>query len=831
MVGPQSKRFSPVRFAVVIVGTVMLSGLVLGSVLAYQSYLLSVSVHEPVDKTSTARFALAAGGDQRSSQAIVDSAAVSSPARSNPARQTPPQPVSPPVAVDVSQLFRPVALLDSAVQRETTESAESEEEARSLSYRWNEGERFRYQFDYQLGEDGRDHRAAGYCDLTVGAEVEVDEQPTGTGTGFVIAPGYIATCAHVVEHAAKVTGVFGKQSFSARVLDIDHENDVAILQIEGDPGLASLPLSDSDSLELAESVLVIGFPLTDVLGSGIKVSRGMVAGIDPKQGGKAITIDGAVNPGNSGGPVLNERGEVVGLASATLAGGQAVNPVGFASQVKNLHAMLSKNGIELTKNDQTAAPMQAKDITRRSIPSIGLLEIHTAADSVFRKVAANVRYTRGQQNPFDVLNRVLGKAGGNAVSISRLGDIHGGDSSEQLPYLFATVPQLLVQRFDPYDSQSWTVSSSYHLRVQEAPPLPGFGHFPLNPRLRHPMFGFGPSEPPPEPKTLEAVLKQDFEVISAEKNVVCIKTSRDFTTLGDAEKPLIAVSGGGEWQFDLAAGVPIRLNEELTVVRYEDDKRIEQPLALSFQRTAVGPAPKPKQSSQEVAVKQQLPDGSKTTRHYRYENGQLVEVDAPPEPKSGLEAGSLASIETLLSVLSGKSSSDEERLSALKELATIRPDDARREEVIDAAKGSIAGTNHQLHDAAWSIYRRWMDASNAPELRRVLAKSRLHRQNARMALFDLALEEDVPLMLEHVITLSGRQMRKLKQHGSQIETLVIDAFENTNDEKTQVKLLDIIQLVATPESAPRLSKLMAGQSVLVRTRMRAILLSLKLKQF
>src|SRR5207302_9235993 len=144
----------------------------------------------------------------------------------------------------------------------------------------------------------------------------------GAGSGFVIdAKGYILTNFHVVQGAQTIEVVLGDQSrHSAKFIGADQRNDVALVKIEpAKKPLAVLPLGDSAALQVGQKVLAIGNPFgfqstltTGVVSAlGRTVQTGQNTMID-----EAIQTDAAINRGNSGGPLINTHGEVIGINSA-----------------------------------------------------------------------------------------------------------------------------------------------------------------------------------------------------------------------------------------------------------------------------------------------------------------------------------------------------------------------------------------------------------------------------------------------------------------------------------------------------------------------------------
>jgi S1-C subfamily serine protease len=161
----------------------------------------------------------------------------------------------------------------------------------------------------------------------------------GAGSGFVIdARGYILTNFHVVQEAQSIEVVLGDQTrYPAKFLGADQRNDVALIKIEpkGKP-LMALPLGDSAKLQVGQKVLAIGNPfgfqstlttgVVSALGRNVQTSQTTL--ID-----EAIQTDAAINRGNSGGPLLNSHGEVIGINSAIYTPSGTTAGIGFAIPV------------------------------------------------------------------------------------------------------------------------------------------------------------------------------------------------------------------------------------------------------------------------------------------------------------------------------------------------------------------------------------------------------------------------------------------------------------------------------------------------------------------
>ena len=165
-----------------------------------------------------------------------------------------------------------------------------------------------------------------------------------SGSGFIVdAAGHILTNNHVVSNADVITVTLNdKRSFKAKVVGTDPASDVAVIQIEGD-NLPFLSLGDSDKIRVGDWAIAIGNPLGMLRGSvtvGIVSARGRanlnIFGSDELQFQDFIQTDASINFGNSGGPLCNIRGEVIGINTAINPSGQGIGfaiPVNLAKHV------------------------------------------------------------------------------------------------------------------------------------------------------------------------------------------------------------------------------------------------------------------------------------------------------------------------------------------------------------------------------------------------------------------------------------------------------------------------------------------------------------------
>ena len=172
----------------------------------------------------------------------------------------------------------------------------------------------------------------------------------GLGSGVIVSPdGYILTNNHVVDEADKVeVELKDNRKFTAKVIGVDPPSDIAVIKIDA-AGLPTLPLGDSDRVEIGDLVLAVGNPL----GVGQTVTMGIISakGRQSLGGGDSfedfLQTDAAINQGNSGGALVNLRGELIGIPSQILTRTGGNVGIGFAIPTKmarNVMDQLVRNG-------------------------------------------------------------------------------------------------------------------------------------------------------------------------------------------------------------------------------------------------------------------------------------------------------------------------------------------------------------------------------------------------------------------------------------------------------------------------------------------------------
>jgi serine protease Do len=201
---------------------------------------------------------------------------------------------------------------------------------------------------------------------------EPDEQevPRGVGSGFIIsADGYVMTNAHVVDSADEVyVTLTDKREFKAKIIGADKNSDVAIVKIDG-ASLPFLTMGASDKIKVGEWVIAIGSPF----GLDNTVTAGIISAKARDIGDylPLIQTDVAVNPGNSGGPLINMRGEVVGINSQIFSRSGGYMGISFAvpiNEAMRVADQLKSSG----KVTRGRIGVQIQDVTKEVAESLSL---------------------------------------------------------------------------------------------------------------------------------------------------------------------------------------------------------------------------------------------------------------------------------------------------------------------------------------------------------------------------------------------------------------------------------------------------------------------------
>ncbi|MFD1710763.1 DegQ family serine endoprotease [Ottowia sp. GY511] len=241
------------------------------------------------------------------------------------------------------------------------------------------------------------------------------EVPRGVGSGFIISPdGFVMTNAHVVDGADEVLVTLpDKREFKAKIVGADKRTDVAVVKIDA-TGLPSVKVGDVNKLRVGEWVMAIGSPF----GLENSVTAGIVSAKQRDTGDYLpfIQTDVAVNPGNSGGPLINMRGEVVGINSQIYSRSGGFMGISFAipiDEAMRVSEQLRASG-RVTRG---RVGVQIDQVTKEVAESIGLGKPQGA---LVRNVESGSPAEKAGVEAGDIITRFEGKTIDKASDLPRM---------------------------------------------------------------------------------------------------------------------------------------------------------------------------------------------------------------------------------------------------------------------------------------------------------------------------------------------------------------------------------------------------------------------------
>jgi serine protease Do len=582
-----------------------------------------------------------------------------------------------------------------------------------LRYEWRSGEIHFYNLEQTIDLGNSTQTTQGTVSLRVSpwrqpggqtsgaGENGAVEPPDWTGTAFVVHPdGYLATCAHVVDEAQELIVRLNGGSYKAIVVSSDEAHDVALIRINA-RSLAPLPLADDRRVELGESVRVLGYPYSELLGGSLKVSQGIVSGVVEEGPDRKFQVDASLNPGNSGGPVINERGEVLGVAASVYRDGMAQG-LGFASPAATVVAML---GVERLKPVPVAPsePLTGPALVARAARSVALIEgrySHTSAISSPIEFSA-IAFTSNEAKKGDFQGGASMNYGSHEhihafgkMTVDSFGKIVDQEVAPQSTPSGAGLIALVVKEIDPKGRTSWvdereinfarpaSVGSAWDALMPSSGPFGG----PFAPSA---PYQFGQQ---PRMEFGSASLRDAYRIAERRANgkIVIERTLSIVAESENAEVADASVDGLGRYVFDPQLGCLESLDFDQTYKFSARNVDVNVPVHIRFTHAAVGDF-----------ARQQL-----VAAQNRAKTNPL-----PTARGANGAANAEQDVDDLLAAIAQKLGDDDLPIRELQELGDMPVVPARQAKVCKvllllAADGGSAGGH-----SAFRALERWADAS------------------------------------------------------------------------------------------------------------------------
>ena len=519
-------------------------------------------------------------------------------------------------------------------------------------------------------------------------------QGQATSTAFAVSKdGFLLTCAHCVNGASEVQVSIDGQDVIAKIIELDVDRDLALLKVDR-KNLNVIPLGKERKLLLAQDVRAIGYPLSTVLGESVKITRGSVAGFVETIDGQNIQIDVAVNPGNSGGPLIDETGTVVGVVNAKLEG-TVIAKVGFAVPIDDAMNLLKKHGVDFvwSKFDQE---LRGPELAKRTVPSVFFVKAEfdgTSGASMSNHVIRSSGYFDRGDGRESVQGRFI---------IDPSGQILDMDDDTNMPLFMGAVAAVPFKKFPKSFTKSWTNADLITLQLPSGEsrrprrdPLDPFG---LHRRHMEDVrrhfgglgFGLDDRKSKPEYQFEKAIAERTnrYRITDRQSDVLKIMHEYQMRTLDDKTSySRVRSEGDGEYVFDLKRKLlqSGKVKTDLLLVVGQDQTRIPGTLEFELEKADSDDASDRKISKLESSADVSTIDNPLPEK----EISRFIENEGLP--------------------LS-------EKLSLLSRLAEMESSHERRDEIVDTMVTLCKSENRPLRMVALNTLMKWSPSDATPFL-------------------------------------------------------------------------------------------------------------------
>jgi S1-C subfamily serine protease/HEAT repeat protein len=705
--------------------------------------------------------------------------------------------VSPPPSVTAEPPTDPASTTTPAPAAPAAPPAAPPPSRRRLEYRFEPGKSYAYYVHTEA--DVKDHLevhtgSAIYTAQNARPPRDDDRESKGTGTAFVVHPdGWLITCAHCVDDAARFEIAIGGKTYEGRVVATDDENDIALVHIEA-KDLAALPLGDSEKVQVGEEVRAFGFPLSSLLGDSVKATRGTVSGIECTDNHKVFQIDAAINPGNSGGPLVRESGEVVGVNFAKVSD-EIGSGVGLAVPIEYAKRLLAGQSVSAA-NAAGGEKLDGPALVQRVSQSVALLTVTATLETRSIGLACTAHMIQARRHRIDPPDD-LAKMPGLRESLPSLANVgtivvdpRGRVLDVQVPSTLTGMTRyvafLIIEKLPGGWKKQWKESELTTITLEQEEierfGVPGFGGFgPRGPGGFWPdPFGpggvrrrFGPPgfvdpfgiDRERTKTSLAALEEATFTLTEAPDDKAIIAKRYSLKTLsGDPKLPKVEMTGTGRTTFDTRRGLPLSIE-----------------FKASFSVTTGGAT-----QGAPIKIAVQLIEPEDLERYRRPEEITKQELDQR------------------LAELRQEAS----RSGAIIRLGKVAAQDERRDEVVAALEAAASDSRDAIRATLVDALVRWGTDKHVATWIRLISDSSPVVQHAAIHKVPLKDARVVDAIVRHGFESSRSRTAaaiKLRELGAVAEPAVLKSLAHA-DVSVRREAMDLLKTIGTEASIAELEK-------------------------
>ncbi len=654
------------------------------------------------------------------------------------------------------------------------------------AYEPKNGIQYRYKYEVTSGSSDNQRRTYGTIrydakELPKSAITKaVGKSRQASGTAFVVhSDGLLVTCSHVVEGATKLDVQLGEIRYTGDIVGIDSANDLALIRIHAQD-LPSIAIAPSQKIRLAEDVRAVGFPLSDVLGSSIKVTKGSIAGRIDQGASQLLQIDAAINPGNSGGPLIDARGNVVGVISSGLTG--EVSNVGFAVPSEAVLNLLKSVGVtpdRAPSNSQLDGPT----IAEQTSPAVAFVKVEmNQVDQLFAMEYGTIMHG-GKVSSIGGFESVDGQ-----VIATRNGLVLANEKETSLtsngpgnlPFLLGPVGSMVFEKIPGGGENSWSSKRVTALTIRKRPTTRSVAESLLI-RRRLP-FPYERRQPSESIVVIPAIETTEYQIIKSNESQVTIQKKYEFRLQEETANGL-EMKGSGEYVFNREDKMPQSLHFKGLCTVINDGTRTSLPFDYQYSL-----------ASKKTAAEVQAERDEARRR-----------IEEANDPKSAKNQAKIDAFLALVEVEKFES----KHYSIISEVWRAPLDESRLAEVSEALNQITLRTEGSIRTACFYALQKWGTKANLPMLRKALDMwpDYFGRIAERIAEIGGTKEDAENIAKRLTDKSSGFQAgQALKKMGPKVQE-VLWPYLDAKDEKAAGYAIECLRTIGTGISLPKIGPL------------------------
>ena len=564
----------------------------------------------------------------------------------------------------------------------------------ALKYDWKVGDEFWYDVEVSSGRDGKESKLSGLVTYQVTRDRLVKVQAKdATGTAFVIgSDGYLVTCADVVGDAKKVDVKLGFTKFVATVVEVDPVLGVALLKVQAN-NLNPIPIANADAVQ-GTKISAFGFTQRGVPGEKQSIATGSISGFkDNVSGRRNLQLDASMASRNSGGPVVDESGNCLGIVISQLSAGE-VSKVNFAVPSSELTKLLQKHSEQSPSATRTQAVSET-ELAKMVNASVAMVKVKGE--------------DRSESFQIDWIGSLGLESGHGRFVVDNNGEISDMTGDSDLPFVFGSLAKIAIEplggsnaprweslrerkfaygnadprsksnildryRIEPADSRQGRPSSDElgfeipsRYRSRNARRIPRL----TPPRVTYPhqQTGDSSTKAPMYSESERAVFEPDVKSKSKAGRVLLKKTSEMYVGK-QGTPPSITLTSSGTIEFDTQQHLPVSAQLSGTLTSVTNGKVISLPVKLTYRKI---------EDAVVAARKKKAADAKQASREAAKKRATI------PDPKA---------VKTLLAKIKSDPHLANSKLLELKKLAPV---DGLREDVLKTLQSFCKSKSFHVH--------------------------------------------------------------------------------------------------------------------------------------